>query len=184
MVWPDHLLGLADWAALPEDTSRNYELVDGVLVVSPKSPPRHQRAVWRLAANLDPQLPWVVLTGTEVVIDPAEPSTVRVPDLIAVRESAYRPYEARCAGADVELAVEILSDGSRRTDRVAKFAEYAEIGIPYYWLIDLDSPATLTAYHLVDDHYELVADSSTTTTLDLAGTRVEIDLAALTSARA
>ncbi|WP_432279977.1 Uma2 family endonuclease [Nocardia cyriacigeorgica] len=80
--------------------------------------------------------------------------------------------------------MEILSDGSRRTDRVAKFAEYAEIGIPYYWLIDLDSPASLTAYHLVDDHYELVADSSTTTTLDLSGTRVEIDLAALISTRA
>ncbi|VFB00198.1 Uma2 family endonuclease [Nocardia cyriacigeorgica] len=57
-------------------------------------------------------------------------------------------------------------------------------GIPYYWLIDIDTAATLTAYHLVDDHYELVADSSTAATLDLAGTRVEIDFVALTSTRA
>ncbi len=26
---PDHLLGLAEWDALPEDTSARYELVEG-----------------------------------------------------------------------------------------------------------------------------------------------------------
>jgi hypothetical protein len=35
MPGPDHLLTLAEWDALPEDTSRHYELAEGVLVGRP-----------------------------------------------------------------------------------------------------------------------------------------------------
>jgi Uma2 family endonuclease len=34
--------------------------------------------------------------------------------------------------------------------------EYAEAGIPHYWLVDLDKPVTLTPYTLVDGNYEHV----------------------------
>lgn len=77
------------------------------------------------------------------------------------------------------LAVEVLSDGTRRIDRVLKFSEYAEAGIPHYWIIDLDPSTTLTAYLLVDGEYELAAEATGSVTLDVAGHAVTLDLDAL-----
>ncbi|WP_040784508.1 Uma2 family endonuclease [Nocardia pneumoniae] len=185
MHWPDHLLTLEDWIALPEDNSRSYELVEGVLVVSPRPVLRHQFAVWQLAAQLHPQLPGELcaVTEAEVVIDAASPPTVRVPDVMVVQNTALERDLARAEPEDVVLAVEILSDGSRRTDRVTKFFEYADAGIEHYWLVDLDKPISLAAYHLIDGNYELVAEQSGQVTLDLAGTPITLDIAALTSPR-
>ncbi|MGK8554166.1 Uma2 family endonuclease [Nocardia gipuzkoensis] len=186
MHWPDHLLTLEDWIALPEDSSRSYELVEGVLVVSPKPVSQHQRAFLRLSAQLEPQLPPTlgVLADTEVLIDAGRLPTIRVPDIIVVPEAGINANLPRWNAADVLLAVEVLSPGSRRTDRVTKFFEYAEAGIDYYWLIDIDDPTSLAAYRLIDGDYALVAEQSGQVTLDLAGTPITIDIAALTSSRA
>ena len=54
---PDHPLSLAEWDVLPEDTSHRYELVEGILLVAPRPAPLHQRAMVRLTADLDRQLP-------------------------------------------------------------------------------------------------------------------------------
>ncbi|MGQ4597118.1 Uma2 family endonuclease [Nocardia sp. R6R-6] len=185
MHWPDHLLTLEDWTALPEDNSRSYELVEGVLVVSPRPVLRHQFAVWQLAAQLHPQLPGQLcaVTEAEVIIDAALPPTVRVPDVVVIPNKSLEDDLARAQPEDVVLAVEILSDGSRRTDRVTKFFEYADAGIEHYWLVDLDEPASLAAYRLVDGNYELVAEQSGQMGLELAETPITIDIAALTSTR-
>ncbi|WP_280250313.1 Uma2 family endonuclease [Nocardia abscessus] len=183
VTWPDHLLTLEDWIALPEDSSRSYELVEGVLVVSPRPVLRHQFAVWQLAAQIHPQLPYelAAVAEAELVVDPAQPPTVRVPDVLVIRRKALADDLARVQPEDVKLAVEILSAGSRRTDRVTKFFEYADVGIEYYWLIDLDEPVSLSAYRLIDGDYELVAERSGSATVELAGNPVTLDLGALTS---
>lgn len=153
--------------------------------MSPRPVSQHQRAIWRLAAQLEPQLPPThgVLTESEVVIEPGPYPTIRVPDVLAVPTAGIDANLPRWDAADVLLAVEILSVGSKRTDRVTKFFEYAEAGIEYYWLIDLDEPASLTAHRLIDGEYELVAEQSGRATLDLAGTPITIDITALTSNR-
>lgn len=51
-TWPDHLLTLAEWDALGQDTSRRIELVEGVLLVSPRPVARHQLVVLAIAAAL------------------------------------------------------------------------------------------------------------------------------------
>jgi Uma2 family endonuclease len=54
------------------------------------------------------------------------------------------------------LAVEIISPGSRNIDLHLKPFEYAEAGIPHYWLVDLDPPApSITVFRLgaPDDGY-------------------------------
>ncbi|QIS15379.1 Uma2 family endonuclease [Nocardia arthritidis] len=181
MNFPDHLLTLQDWIALPEDNSRAYELVEGVLILSPRPRSKHQRANARLVQQLDAQLPTTVgaLAETEVVIDPGPPATVRVPDVIVVPDAGIQEDLARWDPAEVLLAVEVLSQGTRRTDRGAKFAEYAEVGIEQYWLVDLDEPVSLTAYRLIDGQYEKMGESANRATLELAGARIELDLAAL-----
>ena len=51
--------------------------------------------------------------------------------------------------AEVVLAIEIISPGSRNVDRHLKAFEYADAGIPHYWLVDLDPPLpTITVFGL------------------------------------
>ena len=56
--------------------------------------------------------------------------------------------------SEVVLAVEIVSPGSERTDHTVKHLEYADAGIPHYWIVDLGEPGdrvTLTAHHLAGE---------------------------------
>jgi Uma2 family endonuclease len=59
----------------------------------------------------------------------------------------------------VTLVVEVVSPGTRKRDRLEKPAEYAAAGIPHYWRVE-QGPLHVFAYDLVDEHYELVADSA------------------------
>lgn len=162
MAWPDHLLPLAEWEALPEDTAHRFELVEGVLLVAPRPAPMHQRALVRMATDLDRQLPddLTALADVEVLIEEGFPPTVRAPDVVVVPTACAERNPTRLLAADVLLAVEIISPGTGRTDRVTKLAEYAEARIKHYWLVDLDPPISLTVYLLVDDSYELELDTA------------------------
>ncbi len=71
---------------------------------------------------------------------------VRVPDLVVTKVGTVGN---RLVASDVQLAVEIMSPGSRNLDLHLKPYEYAEAGIPHYWLVDLDPPApSITVFHL------------------------------------
>lgn len=48
---------------------------------------------------------------------------------------------------DVVVVVEIVSPDSKRTDYVTKHGEYADAGIPHYWIVDLSEPVSLVACH-------------------------------------
>jgi Uma2 family endonuclease len=150
MTWPPYrpngLLTLADWEALPPDTSVRAELVEGVVLVMNRPVPRHQHVLMELAVQLRAAaVGRVVLPAVELVIDDGGrdggPATVREPDLVVAFPSALdgRP---RLRPDDVLAVIEILSPGTRRIDRVAKLAEYAEVGIPHYVIVDPDGPIT------------------------------------------
>jgi Uma2 family endonuclease len=185
--WPDHLLSLDEWALLPPDSTRRFELVEGVLLVTPRPALLHQRAMIRLATTLDAQLPpdLCAIGDVEVVVDAGAerggaPATVRVPDVVVVRSALAAENPSRVDASDVVLAVEIISPGTRTTDRVTKAFQYAGAGIPGYWLVDIDEPATMTAYVLVDGDYEIVADGRGV--LDLVTpVTARVDLSVLTA---
>lgn len=183
-AWPDHLLTMTEWSALREDGSLFCELVDGVAIVAPQ-PPRHQLAVWRLAAQLEPALPspLAALARIELVIEEEFPSTVRVPDVLVVGGAAGAAHASRVAPSDVLAAIEIIAPGSRRVDRIMKPAEYAAVGIEHYWLLDVDGPVRLTAYRLRDHTYEPVGEYTDQVTLDLDNHQLPLDLNALTALR-
>jgi Uma2 family endonuclease len=189
LPWPDHLLTLDDWAALPPDPSRRFELVEGVLVVAPRPALLHQLAMVRLAAALEDQLPdeLVAVGEVEVVVDSGETTagsaTVRVPDVIVLPTAVAERNPTRVAAHDVLVAVEIVSPGTKTTDRVTKLAEYAEAGIPGYWIVDLDPLAvTMTAQLLVDGVYEVIAEDEGVLRLSTP-IEVTIDLPRLTDVR-
>lgn len=89
--WPDHLLTVAEWDALPQDTSRCYELVAGVLLVVPRPAPLHQRAMLQLCHQIDPQLPaeLTVLPDVEVLVRAGEPRPCGLPTSSSSARTAW-----------------------------------------------------------------------------------------------
>jgi Uma2 family endonuclease len=181
--WPDHLLTIEEWDELPEDTYRHAELVDGVLVVTPTPMPAHQVASKRLVREIDDSLVgggWTCVPDIDVVLVDSFPPLVRQPDLVVVSAELLRVRPKRFTAADVAVAVEIVSPGSKRTDRIAKVVDYAEAGIPHYWIVDIDEPISLEAFTLVGDGYEKVAEFTAPELAQLADPApVTIDLAKL-----
>ncbi|MEV6715513.1 Uma2 family endonuclease [Lentzea sp. NPDC051208] len=157
-AWPEHLVTLDEWDAMPED--KNLELVDGVLHVVAAAIPQHQKAQSRLDNWLDEQLPpsLVSYQDVDVVIDGSQRPTVRKPDIVVVTAEAADRNPKRFEAEDVILAVEIVSPGSERVDRVTKPMQYAKAGIAHYWLVELGDPISLTAFELVDGIYKHVED--------------------------
>ncbi|HEX3784589.1 MAG TPA: Uma2 family endonuclease [Pseudonocardiaceae bacterium] len=185
LPWPDHLLTLDEWEALPEETRYRVELVEGVLLVSPRPVIFHQWAVTRLGFLIHEQLPTQLSAASEaeIVIAEGPPPTVRAPDVIVIDTELALTNPPRCQPGQVHLAIEVLSEGSVRTDRVTKFAEYAEVGIERYWIVDLDAPATLTRFHLIDGAYELFGEHAGMVTVDIDDAPITLDLDALTTRR-
>jgi Uma2 family endonuclease len=135
----------------------------------------------RLGSAVDGQLPGqlTAVAAVEIVVSDSPP-TVRIPDVVVTGNDLAERNLPRVAAADTLLAVEILSDGTRRVDRVLRFSEYADAGIPQYWTIDLGTPTTLLAYTLIDGDYQLSGEHTGRVELPVAGHPVMIDLDALT----
>ena len=176
LPWAGHQLTLADWEAMPEDEQFRLELVEGLLSIMPNPRSWHQNAGTNLTYRVKDQLTegLIALSEVEVVITEV-PLTIRIPDMIVIPTVVYERDPPRVAAGDVLLAVEILSDGTRKVDRILKFAEYAEAGIPQYWIVDLDVPASLRVFTLVGGAYELSGEFTGPVTLDVAGHPVTVD---------
>ncbi|MGH3897736.1 MAG: Uma2 family endonuclease [Pseudonocardiaceae bacterium] len=104
---------------------------------------------------------------------------MRAPAVIITHEARAAANPSRLEAADALVAVEIISPGTGTTDRVTKMYEHADVGIPHYWLVDLDKPVTLTAYTLVDGNYEHVAGDIAGTVTMSSPVRVTLSLDAL-----
>ena len=153
---PDRLLTVDAYAALGEDDRYRSELQEGNLVMSPSPAPDHMIVMRKLLIQLDEQLPssLEVLPDIDVDLELAprgKPGFVRRPDLVVVHQAAVERVR-RDGGIlrawEVLVIVEIVSPGSYRTDHVIKRGEYADAGIPHYWIVDLDGPVTLIDCHL------------------------------------
>jgi Uma2 family endonuclease len=155
---PAHLLTVGEYAALGEDDSGRSELMEGNLVMSPSPSPDHNMAALRIALQLFQRLPQDLEVITDVDIDlelaPADqPGFSRRPDVIIVRRSARQRVRIEgglIRASEMLVVIEIVSPGSRRTDNVVKRAEYADAGIPHYWIVDIQEPVSLLACHLTD----------------------------------
>jgi Uma2 family endonuclease len=155
----DHLLTIAEYERLPEDTEHRWELQEGRLVMSAAPKSRHMRTMSKLIAQLDPQLPLGLCAIGEndinlELVPPDEPGGVRKPDMIIVEEAAYErsdEEDTMLRASEVLVVVEIVSLGSVRMDNVIKRGEYADAGIPHYWIIDVNDPVSLVECHLAGE---------------------------------
>ena len=174
---PTHPVGLEEWDALPEGLPAHIELMEGVLMIWSRPSARHQRLARLVADGLDAVLPpeWCAVMELDVLIEGGPTPTVRAPDVVVVR-TATADERTRQDPADVLVAVEVQSPGSRRTDRVAKLAEYAEVGIAHYLLVEPGPPVVLTELALSGGAYRVLAEHRGSATLALGAT---LDLDAL-----
>lgn len=128
--------------ALPDDPQHRYEAVDGELLVSPSPRPIHQRAVRELLAALDAYarhagIGEALAAPSDVVIPPGH---LVQPDVYVIRPlgaDELRAVDARTLPLPF-LAVEVLSPGSTRADRVITRRLYQRSGIEC-WIVDLDA---------------------------------------------
>lgn len=121
---------------LPSDGNR-YELLDGVLLVTPAPAPSHQIVASRLQVRLSAA---VQATGHAFVVAPGAilhpPATQLQPDLLVYPQRF--PVETEWAKITEHwLAVEVLSPSSRVYDREFKRDAYFVLGVAEVWLVDL-----------------------------------------------
>jgi Uma2 family endonuclease len=141
--------------AVPLQRPQLLTVAEGKIVMSPSPVPEHQLCQHALQVQLDAQVPNGLRLVPAVDIDlqlvpPASPGFVRMPDLVVVTRAGLerrRRADGLLRADEVALAVEIISAGSQRTDRVIKHGEHADAGIPHYWILDIDDRPVLTACH-------------------------------------
>lgn len=142
-----------DLDAFPPD-GRRYELVDGVLFVSPAPVPGHQIAVLELASLLRAAAP----SGHLVMVAPVEvrrgSRTSLQPDVMVFARHQVSLH--RHPVGPPLLAVEVLSPSTRDVDLGLKRLTYARLGVPCYWLVDPTEPS-IQCLELGPDGYREVA---------------------------
>jgi Uma2 family endonuclease len=144
-----------DLERMPED-GRRYELIDGMLIVSPAVNVPHQRVAFVLAMLLEDACPDdLLVVGAPVNVRFSFRSALE-PDVVVAR--AADSGGVRLTRLPL-LVAEVLSPDSMLRDVNLKKAAYERFGIPSYWVVDPDvSRPSLQAFELDGDSYAQVAD--------------------------
>ncbi|WP_250286581.1 MULTISPECIES: Uma2 family endonuclease [unclassified Frankia] len=151
-----------DLEEMPDD-GRRYELVDGVLLVSPAPRWEHQRACLNLAIILE--------AANREAVNREDPADLVVfgptPDVRKGRHTSVQPDVCVVRHDDLVrgerylavpvLVVEVLSPSSLGIDRLLKRDVYARLGVPHYWIVDADSPSITTLALTGAEYFEVGA---------------------------
>jgi Uma2 family endonuclease len=150
-------LEYSDYVHIPSDGKR-YELLEGVLHVTPAPSPIHQRVSKRLQRMLEACFETkgrgevfnapidVILTNRDVV----------QPDLVLVTNAEQ--ISTRGIEGPPFLLVEVLSPSTREYDRTAKAARYAALGVVHYWIVDPDAQQ-VECYRAAEGTFTLIAQA-------------------------
>jgi len=152
---PHRALTRSDLATMPDDGHR-YELIDGVLVVSPSPSMPHQSVLFELAVRLRNACP----AELKVYVGPLDviyaDDTVLQPDVLVVDRPAAGQLKLTEGPL---LAVEILSPSTRHLDLAFKRARYEAAGCPSYWVVDPGLPS-IVCWEFIDGSYHEVAKAT------------------------
>lgn len=165
MVWPDELAELdleplqglwsvEQYLALTNQTNRLIEFTDGAIEALPMPTEKHQAISLFVLLAL---LAFVRPRGGAVFYAPLRleirPGKFREPDLLVLLDgSDPRRQNEFWRGAD--LVVEIVSPDKPTRDTEEKPLDYAEAGIPEYWIVN-PLTDTLTVLTLEGEGYRV-----------------------------
>lgn len=143
-----------EFLALPEDP-RHYELVDGVVVMSPSPAYWHQKIIAEILRQLLVFLHQHPIGEVVPDVDVKLGSRrVYRPDIVYLRREKAAGLKERVTVIP-DLVVEIVSPGSRSYDSKTKRQDYESAGIGEYWVIDA-ARETFTFLVLRDGAYQEV----------------------------
>jgi Uma2 family endonuclease len=145
------------WLNFPEDGWK-YEIIDGVLHMSPPPAIAHQDSSGELFTAMriyakENDL-GKVLTAPCGVRIPGQPVPLE-PDILFVKKERLDIIGKQYVEGTPDLIVEILSPSNASYDRETKFKVYQDAGVPEYWLVDYEV-RTVEVFTLVESVYTLL----------------------------
>ncbi|MEH1855465.1 MAG: Uma2 family endonuclease [Nostoc sp.] len=159
---------------LPENTGVRYELHNGSIVEMAQPVGDHEEVkgflTIKLSASIDRlNLPYIV--PNQVIVRPLEKDSGYFPDVLVLNrtnlanEPLCKKQSTLSLGASIPLVIEVVST-NWRDDYYLKYADYEEMGIPEYWIVDyaalggrnfIGNPKqpTISVCNLVDGEYQI-----------------------------
>lgn len=152
-----------DYVKLPDDGKR-YEIIDGELFVNPAPVPRHQLVVLNIGSAF--LLYFRQHGGGRVVISPIDvllgEENIVQPDVIVITDARMAILGEKNIQGAPDLAVEVLSESSRRHDEIRKRKLYERGGVDEYWVVDAELEL-VKIYRRTGEEFTRVAEISTET---------------------
>ncbi|MDZ8185229.1 MAG: Uma2 family endonuclease [Nostoc sp. ChiSLP02] len=161
-----------DW--LPENSGVRYELHNGDIVEMAQPVGEHEGVKGFLARKVTVEfdrldLPYFM--PNQVIVRPPEKDSGYLPDVLVLNranlanEKLWEKQSIVSLGASIPLVIEIVST-NWRDDYYLKYADYEEMGIPEYWIVDyaalggrnfIGNPKqpTISICNLVDGEYQI-----------------------------
>jgi Uma2 family endonuclease len=129
---------------IPENSPKRYELHNGVIVEMAQPVGDHEEVVGFLAQQLTAEylrlnLPYII--PKTVLVKPPTSESGYSPDILIlnrpnlINEPRWKKESTVTQALSVPLVVEVVST-NWRDDYHKKYADYEEMGIPEYWIVD------------------------------------------------
>jgi Uma2 family endonuclease len=161
-----------DW--LPENSDVRYELHHGNIVEMAQPVGEHEEIKGFLTIKLSgmiDRLDLPYLIPNQVIVRPDDKDSGYFPDVLVINranlpnESRWKKESILSSGASIPLAIEVVST-NWRADYYSKFADYEEMGILEYWIVDyaalggrkfIGNPKqpTISICNLVEGEYQI-----------------------------
>ncbi|MHC5937423.1 Uma2 family endonuclease [Nostoc sp.] len=131
-------------AKYPDNTLKRYELYDGVVVEMPQPTGDHEEVIGFLTTKITLEYSRLNLRyfiPKTVFVKPVENESAYSPDVLIlnqpnlVNEPRWKKESTVTQAASIPLVIEVVST-NWRDDYLKKYADYEQMGIPEYWIID------------------------------------------------
>ena len=160
---------------LPENSTVRYELHNGDIVEMAQPVGEHEEVTGFLTIKISALIDRLGLPYSipnKVIVRPPEKDSGYFPDVLVlnranlVNETLWKKQSILSFGASIPLAIEVVST-NWRDDYYLKYADYEEMGIPEYWIVDyaalggrsfIGNPKlpTISVCNLVDGEYQVL----------------------------
>ncbi len=161
-----------DW--LPENSGVRYELHNGDIVEIAQPVGEHEEVKSFLGVEIPVEIKRLGLPygiPNQVIVRPPEKDSGYFPDVLVLNranlanEPLWKKQSIVSLGTSIPLVIEVVST-NWRDDYYLKYADYEEMGIPEYWIVDyaalggrnfIGNPKqpTILVCNLVDGEYQI-----------------------------
>ncbi|MBO1067090.1 MULTISPECIES: Uma2 family endonuclease [Nostocales] len=161
-------------AGLPENSGVRYELHNGNIIEMAQPVGEHEEVKGFLGVEIPFEIKRLGLPygiPNQVIVRPEGKDSGYFPDVLVlnrenlVNEKLWKKQSIISNGASISLVIEVVST-NWRDDYYLKYADYEEMGIPEYWIVDyaalggrnfIGNPKqpTISVCNLVDEEYQI-----------------------------